>query len=519
MVRNGKNGGLHLKQISYYKLTGGYHPTTLASERSGIRRAAKKFVFKDNKLFYVGKNKGQMRLVILSNEEKRNVLENCHENHEGGHHDISRTLTLVESQYYWTSITSDVKQWVSACQHCLLARNTAITASKFPTVKAKDPWTILIVDLLGPFKVTSKNNMYVILLTDVFTKWAVALPLLELSSAEVAKAIVSVSFCYGPPQKIAIDQRKEFIQQINCELFDLLGTKELLMSYPQTDCKNEIGKTIRSFLLRYCTENSKDWDDHLQAIAYAFNLIPSEDNQSTPYFEMFKRNPCMPFSEIQEGRNDCMFDRIVTAIKQVQKTVQEITATNCLDLKKMHVEEQKVNKGSVRKKPKHLNPPLKVGHEVFRQRKNWWKDGRFQSECVGPCIIDCITDNGCAILRNAAGSKLKRPIKISHLKPYIRGSHKQDNSPVWPSTVVADYDYAGSAKAATEQGSKVAYSPKGLPPLVPDDALLDKDLLLSGCEHDAQPECTKPDSTESATVNSDHWSTTYWTIQNKSRAI
>uniref|UniRef100_H9GCB6 Gypsy retrotransposon integrase-like protein 1 n=1 Tax=Anolis carolinensis TaxID=28377 RepID=H9GCB6_ANOCA len=213
MVRNGKNGGLHLKQISYYKLTGGYHPTTLASERSGIRRAAKKFVFKDNKLFYVGKNKGQMRLVILSNEEKRNVLENCHENHEGGHHDISRTLTLVESQYYWTSITSDVKQWVSACQHCLLARNTAITASKFPTVKAKDPWTILIVDLLGPFKVTSKNNMYVILLTDVFTKWAVALPLLELSSAEVAKAIVSVSFCYGPPQKIAIDQRKEFIQQ------------------------------------------------------------------------------------------------------------------------------------------------------------------------------------------------------------------------------------------------------------------------------------------------------------------
>lgn len=48
MVRNGKNGGLHLKQISYYKQTGGYHSTTLASERSGIRRAAQKFVFKGN---------------------------------------------------------------------------------------------------------------------------------------------------------------------------------------------------------------------------------------------------------------------------------------------------------------------------------------------------------------------------------------------------------------------------------------------------------------------------------------
>ncbi|PNI43325.1 GIN1 isoform 5 [Pan troglodytes] len=46
MVRSGKNGDLHLKQIAYYKRTGEYHPTTLPSERSGIRRAAKKFVFK-----------------------------------------------------------------------------------------------------------------------------------------------------------------------------------------------------------------------------------------------------------------------------------------------------------------------------------------------------------------------------------------------------------------------------------------------------------------------------------------
>ncbi|KAJ7335732.1 hypothetical protein JRQ81_013673 [Phrynocephalus forsythii] len=83
MVRSGKNGGLHLKQISYYKETGVYHPTTLASERSGIRRAAKKFVFKDNKLFYVGKDKSQMRLVILLDEDKRKVLEKCHENDTG----------------------------------------------------------------------------------------------------------------------------------------------------------------------------------------------------------------------------------------------------------------------------------------------------------------------------------------------------------------------------------------------------------------------------------------------------
>lgn len=90
-------------------------------------------------------------------------------------------------------------------------------------------------------------------------------------------------------------------------------------------------------------------------------------------------------------------------------------------------DEQKIrNKITAKRKPKELNTlRLKVGHEVLRQRKNWWKDGRFKSEWVGPCIIDYITDNDCAILRDTTGSRLKRPIKMSHLKPYIRGSSEK----------------------------------------------------------------------------------------------
>lgn len=64
-------------------------------------------------------------------------------------------------------------------------------------------------------------------------------------------------------------------EKVNCELFELFGTKELILSYMQTDYANEIDETIRSFLLRYCVQHAKDWDDHLPAIAYAFNLIHS----------------------------------------------------------------------------------------------------------------------------------------------------------------------------------------------------------------------------------------------------
>ena len=70
------------------------------------------FFIPEKKLFYVGKDRKQDRLVVVSEEEKKKVLRECHENDSGAHHGISRTLTLVESSYYWTSVTNDVKQWV-----------------------------------------------------------------------------------------------------------------------------------------------------------------------------------------------------------------------------------------------------------------------------------------------------------------------------------------------------------------------------------------------------------------------
>ena len=143
---------------------------------------------------------------------------------------------------------------------------------------------------------------------------------------------------------------------------------------------------------------------------------------------MFNRNPYMPeSSDIREvdGDNTSMFAKILDAIKEADKIMENKTTlvgqmenNNCNELNKSKI--------IVKKKPKQLNPfHLKVGNEVLRQRKNWWKDGRFRSEWVGPCVIDYITENGGAVLRDSSGARLKRPIKMSHLKPYVRESGEQ----------------------------------------------------------------------------------------------
>ncbi|KAM9254403.1 gypsy retrotransposon integrase-like protein 1 isoform 3-T3 [Dugong dugon] len=345
MVRSGKNGDLHLKQIAYYKRTGEYHPTTLPSERSGIRRAAKKFVFTEKKLFYVGKDRKQNRLVIVSEEEKKKVLRECHENDTGIHHGISRTLTLVESSYYWTSVTNDVKHW------------------------------------------------------------------------------------------------------INVELYGLFGTKQIVISHASqtVDPTESTPSTIKMFLSKYCADHPNNWDDHLSAISFAFNIIHLESAKNTPYFQMFNRNPYMSETSDSlhevDGGNTSMFSEILDAIKEADKIMANKT-TSADQMQNNNFNEVSKSKIIVKKKPKQLNPfHLKVGHEVLRQRKNWWKDGRFQSEWVGPCVIDYITESGCAILRDNTGARLKRPIKMSHLKPYVRESTEQDSLYLLQGSIVADHDY------------------------------------------------------------------------------
>ncbi|XP_059947814.1 gypsy retrotransposon integrase-like protein 1 isoform X2 [Mesoplodon densirostris] len=347
MVRSGKNGDLHLKQIAYYKRIGEYHPTTLPSERSGIRRAAKKFAFKEKKLFYVGKDRKQNRLVIVSEEEKKKVLRECHENDTGAHHGISRTLTLVESSYYWTSVTNDVKQW------------------------------------------------------------------------------------------------------INVELCELFGTKQIVISHASQTINPTVStsSTIKTFLSKHCADYPNNWDDHLAAVSFAFNVTHLEPTKNTPYFQMFNRNLYMPeTSDILrevDGSNTSMFARILGAIKEADKIMENKT-TSAGQMENNSFDELNKSKIIVKKKPKQLNPfHLKVGHEVLRQRKNWWKDGRFQSEWVGPCVIDYITESGCAVLRDNTGTRLKRPIKMSHLKPYVRESSEQDSLYLLQGSVVADHDYIG----------------------------------------------------------------------------
>lgn len=54
-----------------------------------------------------------MRLVILSDEQKRVVMEQCHNNPcTGNHSGVRSAKDRVIAGYYWSSLKKDVVYWV-----------------------------------------------------------------------------------------------------------------------------------------------------------------------------------------------------------------------------------------------------------------------------------------------------------------------------------------------------------------------------------------------------------------------
>lgn len=74
---------------------------------------------------------------------------------------------------------------------------------------------MLGIDLVGPFDETKGKNKYVITMTDLFTKWAVAYPLQYKSGPSVARAIVKMIYTYGLPLRLIADQGREFVIEVN----------------------------------------------------------------------------------------------------------------------------------------------------------------------------------------------------------------------------------------------------------------------------------------------------------------
>lgn len=226
----------------------------------------------------------------------REVLTQVHQEH--GHQGVERTLALLRSRCYWPGMSTEVETWCQACERCQFAKDSQPTArNPMGHLLASRPNEILAIDytLLDPAKNGTEN---VLVMTDVFSKYTLAVPTRDQHASTVAQVLVVEWFSkFGVPARIHSDQGRNFesalIQQL-CSLYGIQKSRTTPYHPAGNGQCERFNRTLHNLLRTLPPSRKRDWTTCLPQVLYCYNTTPHQATGESPFFLMFGQEPRLP---------------------------------------------------------------------------------------------------------------------------------------------------------------------------------------------------------------------------------
>lgn len=131
---------------------------------------------------------------------------------------IDCTLDLVRTRFFWPKMALDVDKKVKTCGQCVRRKALPKKAAPLVNISTKRPLELLCVDFLS-LEPDSSGTKDILVITDHFTKFAVAIPTPNQKAQTVAKCLWDNFIVhYRFPEKLHSDQGPDFESRMIKEL-------------------------------------------------------------------------------------------------------------------------------------------------------------------------------------------------------------------------------------------------------------------------------------------------------------
>ena len=303
----------------------------------------------------------ECRQLILPASLRPQVLTQLHQQH--GHQGVNRTLELVRQRCYWPGMSSDVQKWCEQCPRCQVAKETRPPASTFMGhLLASRPNEIIAVDFTT-LEPTTSGLENVLVITDVFSKYSIAVPTRDQRAPTVAHVLVTEWFYrFGIPSRVHSDQGRCFENNLIQQLCGMYGIHKSRTTpyHPAGNGQCErFNRTLHNLLRTLPVSRKRDWASCLPHVVFCYNTTPHQTTGESPHLLMFGQEPQLPVDFLLGRIREPVGGRVCDWVQEHQARLQAA----------FNGARERMAAAAAYRKDRHdqrvRDPPLKVGQLVY----------------------------------------------------------------------------------------------------------------------------------------------------------
>lgn len=306
----------------------------------GINEEDKKFLQThqviNSHLYVRGDGRDEWKLYVPQ-KEVQTVIDHYHADPLYCHPGTNATQTLITQSYSWPRMYQDIAEYIAQCDTCARSKiagkvrkaplRARIVDQKFHT------WSI---DLMGPYVPSSRGNRYLIVASDVCSKWVEAKP---IRSANTKKIIIfleeEVFSRFGFPRTVLTDNGPQFTSREWTQACYRWGSQHHTTAI-YTARQNPVERRNQSIKdklrIQLLDRPHKHWDAELTKILYSIRNCPNQAIGMSPakvYFNQNLRHPCdessIGHSTIGDESEKSLFTQHELANKNQKKYAEKYT--------------------------------------------------------------------------------------------------------------------------------------------------------------------------------------------------
>ncbi|PKU68484.1 RNA-directed DNA polymerase [Dendrobium catenatum] len=236
-------------------------------------------------------------LCIPASSWRHQLILEAHCGGLAAHLGRDKTLSQLQSRFFWPKLHRDVCRLVERCPVCQEYKGTQHNTGLYtPLPVPQSIWEDISIDFVLGLPRTKRGCDSIMVIVDRFSKMAHFVACKKtLDAVHVARLFFhEVVRLHGLPRSITSDRDVKFISHFWRELWKRLNTAINLSSayHPQSDGQTEVvNRTLGNMLRCLVQGHPKQCEEFLGQAEFAYNSMPNRSTRKCPFQIVYTKSP------------------------------------------------------------------------------------------------------------------------------------------------------------------------------------------------------------------------------------